>query len=136
MANHGKGLQYHRYMIYGIGIDIVKIERMKAVVEKWGQRFLRKVFTDREITYCFRKKIPYLSLAVRFAAKEALIKAIGSEVPVSFNDIEVSNAATGKPFLKLGGKVGDFLDANGIRTAHLTLSHEHDYGIACVILEK
>jgi holo-[acyl-carrier protein] synthase len=124
------------YMIYGIGIDIVKIERMKAVVEKWGQRFLEKVFTDGEIAYCYKRKIPYLSLAVRFAAKEALIKAIGSEIPVSFTDIEVLNANTGKPFLKWGGKVGDFLNANGIRTAHLSLSHEHDYGIACVVLEK
>jgi holo-[acyl-carrier protein] synthase len=121
---------------YGIVKDIVRIARMKAVVEKWGNRFLEKVFTDSEITYCYKRKIPYLSLAVRFAAKEALIKAIGSEVPVSFNDIEVLNANTGKPFLKLGGKVGDFLDANGIRTAHLSLSHEHDYGIACVVLEK
>jgi holo-[acyl-carrier protein] synthase len=128
--------RFSDYMIYGIGIDIVKIERMKAVVEKWGKRFLEKVFTDSEITYCYKRKIPYLSLAVRFAAKEALIKAIGSEIPVTFTDIEVLNANTGKPFLKLGGKVGDFLNANGIRTAHLSLSHEHDYGIACVVLEK
>jgi len=123
-------------MIYGIGIDIVRIERIKAIVEKWGRRFLEKVFTDREIAYCYGRKIPYLSLAVRFAAKEALIKAMGSAVPVSFTDIEVLNADTGKPFLKLGGKAGDLFNANRIRTAHLSLSHEHDYGVACVVLER
>ena len=123
-------------MIYGIGIDIVKIERIKPVVEKWGWRFLEKVFTDREISYCYKRNFPYPSLAVRFAAKEALIKAIGSDVTVSFTDVEVLNAATGKPFLELGGKIKDFLTANGIKTAHLSLSHEHDYGVACVVLEK
>jgi holo-[acyl-carrier protein] synthase len=123
-------------MIYGIGIDIVRTERIKTVIEKWGRRFLEKVFTDREITYCYKRKNPYLSLSVRFAAKEAFIKAIGSEVPVSFTDIEVLNAITGQPFLNLGGRAGDFLNSNGIKTAHLSLSHEHDYGVACVVLEK
>lgn len=135
-AAQTKSARFPDYMIYGIGIDIVKIERIKTVVEKWGQKFLEKVFTNREIVYCYGKKNPYLSLAVRFAAKEALIKAIGSQVPVSFTDIEVLNEDTGKPFLKLGGKVGDFLDSNRIRTAHLSISHEHDYGIACVVLER
>ena len=123
-------------MIYGIGIDIVRIERIKAVVEKWGRRFLEKVFTDREITYCYGKKAPYMSLAVRFAAKEAVIKAMGCAVAVSLADIEVLIADTGKPFLKVGGRAGDLLNANGIRTAHLSLSHEHDYGVACVVLER
>ena len=109
---------------------------MKAAVEKWGRKFLRRVFTDGEVTYCYGKKNPYPSLAVRFAAKEALIKAMGSEAPASFTDMEVLNSDTGKPFLKLDGKAGDFIDANGIKTAHLSLSHERDYGVACVVLEK
>lgn len=123
-------------MIYGIGIDIVSIERMKEVVEKWGQRFLERVFTEREISYCYKKRIPYLSLAVRFAAKEAFIKAIGSRVPVSFTDIEVSNMDTGKPMLKVSGRLEDFFKKNLIKRAHLSLSHEREYGIACVILEQ
>jgi holo-[acyl-carrier protein] synthase len=123
-------------MVYGVGIDIVKIERLKKVIEKWEDRFLKRVFTQGEIAYCYEKKEPYLSLAVRFAAKEALIKAIGSAVPVSFTNIEVINIATGKPVLKVNGRLEDFFREKFIKKAHLSLSHEHEYGIACVILEQ
>jgi holo-[acyl-carrier protein] synthase len=122
-------------MIYGIGIDIVKIERMRTVVEKWGQRFLKRVFTKDEISYCYEKKEPYLSLAVRFAAKEALVKAVGSAAPVSLTDIEVMNMDSGKPLIKVNGKLKDFFNVKSIKNAHLSLSHEHDYGVACVVLE-
>jgi len=122
-------------MIYGIGIDIVRIERMRTVVEKWGQRFLKKVFTKNEISYCYEKKEPYLSLAVRFAAKEALVKAVGSAAQVSLTDIEVMNMDSGKPLMKVNGKLKDFFSVKSIKKAHLSLSHEHDYGVACVILE-
>jgi holo-[acyl-carrier-protein] synthase len=123
-------------MIYGVGIDLVKIDRMKEVVKKWGQRFLERVFTAGEISYCYEKKNPYLSLSVRFAAKEALIKAIGSAGPVSLTDIEVINVDTGKPFLKINGRLEVFLKEKSIRRAHLSLSHEHEYGVACVVLEQ
>ncbi|MBI4824417.1 MAG: holo-ACP synthase [Nitrospirae bacterium] len=122
-------------MIYGIGIDLVKIQRLKEVVEKWDRRFLEKVYTDSEIAYSYEKKDPYLSLAVRFAAKEALIKAIGFEMPVSPKDIEVVNLTGGKPSLKISGKLKRFFDEKGIRNAHLSLSHEKEYGVACVIVE-
>jgi holo-[acyl-carrier protein] synthase len=122
-------------MIYGVGIDLVKIERMKEIVEKWGRRFLERVFTESEISYCYEKKEPYLSLSVRFAAKEALIKAIGSACPVSLTDIEVINVDTGKPFLKVNGRLEDFFEEKSIKKAHLSLSHEHEYGVACVVLE-
>jgi len=123
-------------MIYGVGIDLVKIERMKEVVEKWGQRFLERVFTENEISYCYEKKNPYFSLSVRFAAKEALIKAIGSAVPVSLTDIEVINVDSGKPFLKINGRIKDFFKEKSISKAHLSLSDEHEYGVACVVLEE
>jgi holo-[acyl-carrier protein] synthase len=123
-------------MIYGVGIDLVKIDRMKEVVEKWGQRFLERVFTAGEISYCYEKKNPYLSLSVRFAAKEALIKAIGSAGPVALTDIEVINVDTGKPFLKINGRLEVFIKEKSIRKAHLSLSHEHEYGVACVVLEQ
>ena len=123
-------------MIYGVGIDIVKIERMRDVVEKWGRRFLERVFTEGEISYCYGKREPYLSFAVRFAAKEALIKAIGSAVLVSLTDVEVVNVETGKPLIKMTGKLEGFFKEKFIRKAHLSLSHEHEYGVACVILES
>lgn len=123
-------------MIYGIGVDIIKIERLKAAVERWGRRFLQRVFTENEISYAYSKKEPYLSLSVRFAAKEALIKAIGSEIPVTLTDIEVMNYGSGRPFLKLNGNLKDFFAKKSLRTAHLSLSHEREYGIACVVIEK
>ncbi|MDH5202989.1 MAG: holo-ACP synthase [Nitrospirota bacterium] len=123
-------------MIYGIGIDLVKIARMKEVVQKWGRKFLERVFTKEEISYCYEKKNPYLSLAVRFAAKEALIKAIGSAIPVSYTDIEVINVEAGRPILKVNGKLEDFFKENSIKRTHLSLSHEHEYGVACVVLEQ
>ncbi|TAL22348.1 MAG: holo-[acyl-carrier-protein] synthase, partial [Nitrospirae bacterium] len=123
-------------MIYGIGIDLVKIERMKDVIEKWGEKFLKRVFTANEISYCYEKKNPYLSLAVRFAAKEALIKAIGSEIPVSLTDIEIINSLTGKPIIKTNGRLESFFKEKNISRVALSLSHEKEYGIACVVLEN
>lgn len=122
-------------MIYGIGIDLVKIERMKGVVNKWGEKFLRRVFTENEITYCYEKKDPSLSLAVRFAAKEALIKAMGAKVAIALTEIEVVNHAGGKPVLQATGRLEQFIADNSIRQMHLSLSHEREYGIACVLLE-
>ncbi|NWF52260.1 MAG: holo-ACP synthase [Nitrospirae bacterium] len=123
-------------MIYGIGIDIVNIERMKRAVEKWGNRFLERVFTEMEISYCYEKRNPFLSLAVRFAAKEALIKAVGSINSISLKDIEVVNVDGGKPILRLRGKFNEFFQMHKIEKVHLSLSHEYDYGIACVVLEQ
>jgi holo-[acyl-carrier protein] synthase len=122
-------------MIYGIGIDIVKIDRMKSAVEKWGRKFLQRIFTENEIAYCYEKKEPYLSLSVRFAAKEALIKAIASDTPVSLTDIEVMNYGSGRPFIKVKGNLEAFFKEKSIRCAHLSLSHEHEFGIASVVIE-
>lgn len=122
-------------MIYGIGIDIIKVERIREAVEKWGERFLNKVYTRNEIAYCFEKKNPYPSLSVRFAAKEALIKAIGSRIS-AFNDIEILNDPHGKPAVRTSWKLEGFFRENSLRTPHVSLSHERDYGIACVVLEK
>ncbi len=123
-------------MIYGIGIDLVKIERMKAVADKWGKKFLERVFTENEISYCYERKEPYLSLAVRFAAKEALIKAIGSEIYVPLTEIEVMNFENGRPAIKAIGKLEKFFKKKSIKYCHLSLSHEKEYGIACVVLER
>ncbi|HAM53493.1 MAG TPA: holo-[acyl-carrier-protein] synthase [Nitrospiraceae bacterium] len=123
-------------MIYGIGVDIVKVERVREIVEKWGERFLHRVFTDQEIRYCYGKKSPYLSLSVRFAAKEACVKAVGSKLPVSLKDIEVVNDIFGKPAIKTYGNVDIFFREHFLQEAHLSLSHEKDYGIACVVIES
>ena len=123
-------------MIYGIGIDIVKIERMKMAVSRWDRKFLDRIFTEKEILYSYDKKEPYLSLSVRFAAKEALIKAVGSSIPVSLKEIEILNREGGRPFINVTGRLRTFFDKNTIRCAHVSLSHEQEYGVACVVLEK
>jgi len=123
-------------MVYGIGIDIVRTKRIKEVIEKWGKRFLERVYTENEIAYCYQKRSPYLSLAVRFDAKEAFIKAIGSEIIVSLNEIEVINLGSGKPVIKLNVKLDNYLTNKMISNINISLSHEHDYAVACVILEQ
>ncbi len=123
-------------MIYGIGIDLIKIGRMKTAVDKWGKKFLERVFTENEIIYCYEKKVPYLSLAVRFAAKEALVKAIGSEIFVLLTDIEIVNSKNGRPSIKVNGKLKEFFKEKAIKHCHLSLSHEKEFGIACVVLAR
>ncbi len=123
-------------MIYGIGIDIVKIQRMKDAVEKWGKKFLEKIFTKDETAYCYKRNEPYHSLAVRFAAKEALIKAIGSEITVHLTDIEIFNNKNGKPSIRVKNRLEEFFREEGIKDCHLSLSHEREFGVAFVVLEK
>jgi holo-[acyl-carrier protein] synthase len=122
-------------MIYGIGIDIVKIERIKNATEKWGGSFIEKILTAKEISYCYGKKDPYPSLAVRFAAKEALIKAIGAEVPVKMKDIEVLSDTKGRPSIKVSNQLEEFFEEKKITRCHLSLSHEKEFGVASVMLE-
>ena len=122
-------------MIYGIGIDLVKIERMKEAHEKWGMKFFERVFTEGEIKYCFQKKIPYPSLAVRFAAKEAIIKAIGSEIAVNMKNIEIISQENGRPLISVKEEVEKFFKLKKIKHCHISLSHEREYGIGSVVLE-
>lgn len=123
-------------MIYGIGIDLVNIARMRGAVDRWGERFLRKIYTGNEISYCYERREPYLSLAVRFAAKEALIKAIGSEEFIPLTDIEVVSGREGRPYIAARGRLAEFFTRKEITICHLSLSHERDYGIASVVLES
>ncbi len=123
-------------MIYGIGIDIVKVKRLDDAFEKWGRKFFEKILTDHEIAYSFKKKNPFPSLSVRFAAKEALIKAIGAEISVNMKDIEILNDDRGRPSLKVKNKLEEFFREKRIMHSHLSLSHEKEYAVACVVLEK
>jgi holo-[acyl-carrier protein] synthase len=122
-------------MIYGIGVDIVKIDRIRSAAEKWGDTFTEKILTAKEIEYCYGKNDPYPSLAVRFAAKEALVKAIGGEVSVKMKDIEVLNDSNGRPAIKVSDQLEAFFSEKKIVRWHLSLSHEKEFGVACVVLE-
>lgn len=123
-------------MIYGIGVDIVSIKRLREVVERWGGRFLNRVYTPAEIAYCFERKDPYPYLSARFATKEAMIKALGERGDITFKDIEIAHTDTGRPVINPGSILKDWLERIGIDRIHLSLSHERDYSIACVILEE
>jgi holo-[acyl-carrier protein] synthase len=122
-------------MIYGIGIDIVRVQRIQDAVEKWGEKFLLRIYTGDEIAYCYKRKNPYNSLAARFAAKEAFIKSVSTGTQFSLSDIEVSNRDTGQPVLRLKGTLDDFVKTKLINKIYLSLSHEQEYAVACVVLE-
>ncbi len=125
-------------MIYGIGMDLVQVSRIRGALERWGDRFQKKVFTPGEIRYCLRKRNPYSSFAARFAAKEALVKALGIGIRrgVHWKDVEVQRGPLGKPVLKLSGKASEICRGAGIENLLLSLTHDGDYSGAVVILEK
>jgi len=122
-------------MIRGIGIDIVKTSRIRAAVERWGNRFLERVFTAEEIAYAYQKNDPFLSLSVRFAAKEAFIKAYPDGRPISLTDIQISSLENGRPRLHLRGKAKESMEQMK-GSVHVSLSHEREYGVACVVIEE
>lgn len=101
-------------MILGIGVDLVRISRMKHVLEKWGDRFIKRVFTPGEIEICLKRAFPPSAFALRFAAKEAFTKAVGLGMTqgMIWQDIEVFNDQRGKPGLRVHGRsaraCGDF----------------------------
>ncbi len=125
-------------MIYGIGADIVRISRIKRAIERWGDRFLNKVFTEQEIRFCNSRPRPVNAFALRFAAKEAFSKAIGLGMKrgIRWKDIEVFHYPSGKPAIRLYGRSLEICEKEQIKGIHITLSDEGDYGIAFVLLEK
>ena len=124
-------------MIKGTGIDIVEIKRIKEIIDKWGMKFSRRVFTYNEREYCRKKKYCYCSYAARFAAKEALLKALGTGLrDVSWKEIEITLDHFGKPEVKVYGKLKNILIKQKINKIFLTLSHSSKYAIAQVILEE
>lgn len=122
-------------MIRGIGVDIIKIQRLRKSVEHSGQRFLERVFTPDEIAYCTAQRDPFPSFAARFAAKEAFIKALPQSARLAVKDVEVSLSKDRKPSIVTKGNVAKVLGELGVRAVHLSMSHEKDYAVAHVVLE-
>ena len=124
-------------MIIGTGIDIVNIERIERLRTRWGDLFLDRVFTEREIARCQKQARPSECFALRFAAKEAFLKAIGLgyREGIRWIDIEVENDSMGKPFLSVHRKAKEFIQTLRIHQTLLTLSHDRPYAVAHVILE-
>ncbi|UCD72266.1 MAG: holo-ACP synthase [Syntrophobacterales bacterium] len=124
-------------MIYGIGVDIVSIRRFERMLERWGPLFTKRVFTPAEVDFCRNKSNPGQHFALRWAAKEAMLKALGLGLRggIKWTDIEVVNDSFGRPSFEVHDQVKDFLTDRNIKTAFVSISHERDYGIAQVVLE-
>jgi holo-[acyl-carrier protein] synthase len=125
-------------MIVGTGIDIAEVPRIREVIERHGQRFLQRVFTEGEIQYCESKANRVERYAARFAAKEAGMKALGTgwNHGVRWRDIEVARKPGGRPTLLLHGKAAEFAAKLGATNIALSLTHTADQAMAQVILER
>lgn len=122
-------------MIRGIGVDIIEIARIRRSIESLGNRFLDKVFTPGEITYCNAKANRFQHYAARFAAKEALSKALSTGWAGEFRwkDVEVINEPSGQPRFTLHGSLRDRLAGAGIM---LTMSHSESHVVAMVLVQE
>jgi holo-[acyl-carrier protein] synthase len=119
--------------VVGLGIDICPVERLRQAVERHGDRFLRRIFTDEERAYADSRGNPEESLAARFAAKEAASKALGAPRGIGWHDVEVVPARPGErePRLVLRGRAAEVADARGVRTILVSLTHAD--GVAAAV---
>jgi holo-[acyl-carrier protein] synthase len=124
-------------MIVGTGVDITEVARIQAAVDRFGERFLNRVFTPDEVRYCTSKVNVAERLAARFAAKEAGMKAIGTGLRhgITWHDLEVVRLPGQRPQLRWSGKAAEFARSLGCKRTHLSLSHTSEQAIAHVILE-
>jgi holo-[acyl-carrier protein] synthase len=125
-------------MIVGTGIDVIEVPRVAASIERFGQRFLDRVFTESEIRYCDSKANRVERYAARFAAKEAGMKALGTgwNHGVRWRDVEVRRQPGGRPTLAFHGKAAEFASRMGVTNIALSITHTAAEAIAQVILEK
>ena len=124
-------------MIVGTGVDLAEVPRIRASIERYGEKFIRRIYTPAEIAYVERKANKYERYAARFAAKEAGMKAIGTgwRHGVTWQDFEVANLRSGKPTLLLHGAAAGFAEKLGVKNISLSITHTAELGMAHVILE-
>lgn len=124
-------------MIVGTGVDLAEVRRIRAAIERFGPKFVRRIYTPLEIAYVERKANRYERYAARFAAKEAGMKAIGTgwRRGVRWQDFEVANLPSGKPTLRFYGAAAEIANKLGVRNVSLSLTHTAETGMAHVILE-
>lgn len=125
-------------MISGIGTDIVAVARFQRFINEGNDALLQRLFTVHELAVCRAKKESAACFAARFAAKESFLKALGTGLRdgISWLDMEVVNNSLGRPDILLSGKAAEMFNARGLRTSHLSLSHDGGYATAVVVLEE
>lgn len=123
-------------MIVGIGVDIIEITRVAELIKNYPDHAVYKLFTDQEIEYCESQKHKYNSYSARFAAKEAMMKALGRGLRsgVCWKDIEISHSSYGEPVIKLYGKALEIADSINAKNIEVSLSHSKTMAIAMVVL--
>ena len=125
-------------MVLGLGTDLIETRRVQESIDRYGDRFLERIFTEGEIAYCLRKKKNAAeSFAARFAAKEAGAKALGTGIShgVSWKEFEVRREASGRPTLHLSGRAAELAEAMGVRRVQLSLTHSRELALAVVVAE-
>lgn len=124
-------------MIVGTGVDLTEVPRIAASIERFGERFLNRIFTEAERRYCDSKQNRTERYAARFAAKEAGMKAIGTGLRfgITWHDVEVTREPGGRPTVAFHGKAAEFAQRLGVKRVSLSLSHTETMAIAHVILE-
>ena len=124
-------------MVLGIGTDLVEIERIQKSIDRFGDRFLHRIFTAAEIAYCRLKKHSAESFAARFAAKEAGAKALGTGISrgITWLEIEVRRAPGQRPTLHWSGRAAELATQMGVRRVSLSMTHSRDLAMAVVVVE-
>lgn len=124
--------------VLGIGVDLVEAQRIEHSLERFGERFLHRVFTAGEIAYCQSMKYPARHFAARFAAKEAVSKAFSTGIGKSmgWKDIDVHRQESGQPYVVLEGGAKELARARGVVHVWITLSHTDHHAVAMIVLEK
>ena len=122
--------------LFGIGIDVVEISRIEESIAEFGQKFLDRIFTAREQEYCQKQKRCAIHYAARFAAKEAVSKALGTGIgkEVSWLDLEVVRKESGEPEVVLNGRAQSFAEKNGVGAVKISLTHAQHYAAANAVI--
>ena len=125
-------------MIFGTGIDIIEVDRIKHSIKKYSDRFKNKVFTQKEIDYCHSQADPAKHFAARFSVKEAVLKCFGTGMTggILWKDIEVDKKKSGQPTLNLYGKGEELFNQLRLKHIHISITHDKSYAVAHAIAEK
>ena len=125
-------------MIFGTGIDIIEVDRIKNSIQKYSDRFKKKIFTQKEIDYCHSQADPAKHFAARFTVKEAVLKCFGKGMTgaILWKDIEVDKLNSGQPVLNLYGNGKKLFHQLNLKHIHISITHDKTYAVAHAIAEK